>query len=168
MSAATAAVEPEATTLSPRLLAWIGIAVGVLATLVTVPPLLVETPLVPVLLGIAAIAIGGVAVTRGERFLGAYAVAAGVLGVVCGILVQTADADTVQKVVAAGLFTGMLTLRHAARVRGPRRTRVGALRRHQHRPRGHDADGLRSGASSSATRRTRGRSGCSGRWPPAG
>ena len=109
MSAASATAERAGTTISPRLIACIGIAVGVLGMLVTVPPLLLETPIVPAALGAIAIAIGAVAIARGERFLGVYAVAAGGLGILAGVLVQSAEADTVQKVVAAGLFTGMLT-----------------------------------------------------------
>ena len=61
-------------------LGWAGIALGVLAFYVTLPPLLVRTILLSVVLAAGAVALGVVALRAGQRRLGWGALVAGVAG----------------------------------------------------------------------------------------
>ena len=63
-----------------------GILIGLLAFWLALPPALVRTPVIPVILGIVAVAAGISVVTRGHLRLGYGAVVAGVLGIVLGLL----------------------------------------------------------------------------------
>jgi simple sugar transport system permease protein len=85
-----------------------GVLFGVLATVVTVPPMDLETRVVPAILALLAIGLGLLAVTRGERFLGSYAIGFGVLGGALGLAIESAQKTTVVGVVTAGLFAGTL------------------------------------------------------------
>ena len=92
-----------------RLAALVGIALGLLAPLVTIlPGLQVETVVVPLLLAVAAVALGGWALTRGERRLAGYAVAAGVVGLLLALLAQEASATTVAAIFTPPLFAATL------------------------------------------------------------
>ena len=85
-----------------------GIVLGLLATICTVPPLDLETRIVPSILALLAIGLGLLAITRSERFLGGYAIGTGVLGGALGIAIEGAQKSTVVGVVTAGLFAGTL------------------------------------------------------------
>ena len=63
----------------------VGIALGVIAFWLVLPPLHYRAIAVPIVVGVAAVAAGLVAVTSGERRVGWGAVAAGVLGIVGGV-----------------------------------------------------------------------------------
>jgi ABC-type uncharacterized transport system permease subunit len=91
-----------------RSLAVAGILAGCAAVLVTLPPLLVETPLVPGALCLAALVLGAAAMLDGARFLGSYAILAAFFGLVVALVVQGASKSTVEAVVTAGLFAGTL------------------------------------------------------------
>ena len=91
-----------------RRAALAGIALGVAAVLCTVPPMTVETRLVPGLLALCAVVLGIVAIVRGERFLGSYAVGTGILGGALAFVIENASRSTVVGVVTAGLFAGTL------------------------------------------------------------
>jgi ABC-type uncharacterized transport system permease subunit len=71
---------------TPRALAGVGLAVGVLATWVTLPPLEVRSAAVPVLLAAGAAAAGLTAFRRGEHRRGALAIASAALGGALGVL----------------------------------------------------------------------------------
>jgi simple sugar transport system permease protein len=85
-----------------------GVVLGVLATVVTVPPMDLETRVVPSILALLAIGVGLLAVTRGERFLGSYAIGFGIIGGALGLAIESAQKTTVVGVVTAGLFAGTL------------------------------------------------------------
>ncbi len=91
-----------------RLPAIAGVVLGVLATVCTVPPLDLETRVVPSILALLAIGLGLLAISRGERFLGGYAIGTGVLGGALGLAIESAQKSTVVGVVTAGLFAGTL------------------------------------------------------------
>jgi simple sugar transport system permease protein len=97
---------------SPRTVGVFGIFLGALAFWLTLPPLKSRTAALPVALGILAIAAGIWAWSREERRIGGGAIAAGLLGIVLGLLAlrsSTAHLDTV--VVWSAL--GAATLRYA-------------------------------------------------------
>jgi simple sugar transport system permease protein len=79
VSTAVATADRERT-LPVRPVAWGGIALGVIAWYLALPPILVRTPVPSLVLAVAAIGAGGYAVSRGEKRLGWGAVAAGVIG----------------------------------------------------------------------------------------
>jgi ABC-type uncharacterized transport system permease subunit len=91
-----------------RLAALGGIVLGLLALLSTVPPVTVETRVVPGILGLLAIGLGLSAIARGERFLGSYAVGTGILGAGLAFVIENAHRSTVVAIVTAGLFAGTL------------------------------------------------------------
>jgi len=70
---------------SPRAIGLLGIMLGVLAFWLALPPLASRSPVVPLLVGILAIAAGIFAVTRGAGRIGWGAVAAGILGIGLGL-----------------------------------------------------------------------------------
>jgi simple sugar transport system permease protein len=91
---------------------WGGIALGVLAFFVAVPPITVRTPVVPVLLGVLALVAGAIAVRGGQKRLGWGAVAAGVLGAVGGIAATKSGVGNLERVVAWSALLAA-TLRYA-------------------------------------------------------
>jgi general nucleoside transport system permease protein len=91
-----------------RLTAIGGIVLGVLAILSTVPPVTLETRVVPAILALAAIGLGLLAIARGERFLGTYAIGMGIVGAGLAFLIENAHRSTVVAIVTAGLFAGTL------------------------------------------------------------
>jgi simple sugar transport system permease protein len=97
---------------SPKTVGIAGIFLGALAFWLALPPLASRTVVLPILLGLLAIAAGIWAASRGVKRIGWGAVAAGVLGIVFGFLAtrsSTANLDTV--VVWSAL--GAATLRYA-------------------------------------------------------
>jgi len=96
----------------PRTVGFFGIALGALAFWLALPPLASRTAVLPLAIGILAIAVGIWAWSRDERRVGGGAIAAGLLGIVFGVLAtrsSTAQLDTV--VVWSAL--GAATLRYA-------------------------------------------------------
>jgi len=96
----------------PRTVGIGGIAIGALAFWLALPPLATRTQLVPILLGLLAIAAGIWTWSREQRRVGGGAIAAGVLGIAFGVLAtrsSTAHLDTV--VVWSALLAA--TLRYA-------------------------------------------------------
>jgi general nucleoside transport system permease protein len=65
---------------APRPVGWAGVALGAIAWYIALPPLTVRTPVPSLLLALAAVTAGALAVRGEERRLGWGAVAAGVLG----------------------------------------------------------------------------------------
>jgi ABC-type uncharacterized transport system permease subunit len=91
-----------------RVAALAGVLLGVLTILCTVPPVTLETRAVPAVLALGAIGLGLLAIARGERFLGSYAVGTGVLGAGLAFVIENAHRSTVVAIVTAGLFAGTL------------------------------------------------------------
>ena len=65
---------------APRPVGWAGVALGAIAWYIALPPLTVRTPVPSLLLALAAVTAGALAVRGEERRLGWGAVAAGVVG----------------------------------------------------------------------------------------
>lgn len=92
-----------------RTLAWVGVGVGLLSAFVALPPIGARSWVPSLLLGLAAAAAGGYAITRGERRIGWYAIAAGVLGFGLGYLATRSDIGKLESVVVwSALFAAML------------------------------------------------------------
>jgi general nucleoside transport system permease protein len=91
-----------------RVAALGGVVLGVLAILCTVPPITLETRVVPAILALAAIGLGLLAIARGERFLGTYAIGTGILGAGLAFVIENAHRSTIVAIVTAGLFAGTL------------------------------------------------------------
>jgi ABC-type uncharacterized transport system permease subunit len=92
-----------------RAVAWSGVVVGVLAALVALPPIEFRSPAAPLVIGLVALTVGIGSWIRGERRIGGYAIAAGVLGLVIGYLATRSSVDKLDAVVVWGaLFAAML------------------------------------------------------------
>jgi simple sugar transport system permease protein len=102
----------ERMALSPRRVAQLGIALGVLACWLALPPLSTRLLLWPILAGILAIACGIWAVTRAVRRVGWGAVASGIAGVVGGVLATRSSVGHLDSVFAWGALLAA-TLRFA-------------------------------------------------------
>jgi ABC-type uncharacterized transport system permease subunit len=95
-----------------RAVAWVGVIVGVSAALVALPPIQVRSPVAPVIFGLFALTIGIGSWIRGERRIGGYAIATGVLGLIVGYLATRSSVENLEAVVVWGaLFAA--TLRYA-------------------------------------------------------
>jgi general nucleoside transport system permease protein len=97
---------------TPRRVAQLGIVLGVLASWLALPPLRSRLLLWPILVGILAVACGIWAVSRAERRVGWGAVAAGLAGVVGGVLATRSSVDHLDSVFAWGALLAA-TLRFA-------------------------------------------------------
>jgi general nucleoside transport system permease protein len=95
-----------------RSLASLGVAVGIVAALLMVPPITLRSPIIPVVLGLVAVTIGIGSWIRGERKIGGYAIAAGVAGLAIGVLATRSSVENLDAVVVWGALTGA-TLRYA-------------------------------------------------------
>ena len=148
---------------------WGGVALGILAWWIALPPLLVRSPMPSIVLALVAIGLGAWTVREGARRLG--------WGAVCrgrdrrdrrgrGDAVGRGEPRGRRRLVGAG--RGDAALRDAAGVRRARRRDQRARGRREHRPRGHDADGrvlrdLRRGPARRLVRR-----GCCSAWLAGG
>ena len=119
MSATSAAPRPDWTArMSARLprgarrVGVIGIAFGLLACWVPLPPVSARTPLPSIALAIVAVGAGIWAVTRGERRVGWGAIAVAILGVAAGFLAVRSNIDKLDYVFAWSAL-GAATLRFA-------------------------------------------------------
>lgn len=98
--------------MTPRRLGWLGIALGCLAAFVALPPFTVRQAAIPIVIGIAAIALGVYLVTTGERRFGWYAVAAGAIGLALGWGATRSSTSNLEEVVVWTALFGA-TLRYA-------------------------------------------------------
>jgi ABC-type uncharacterized transport system permease subunit len=95
--------------LTPKRVGWAGVAFGFLALFVAVPPALIRSPVPTIILGVAGVVAGAVAVRGGERKLGWGAVLATVAGVALGIGATKSGEGNLRDVVAwSALFAAML------------------------------------------------------------
>ncbi len=93
----------------PRGLAWLGIVLGLLAFWVALPPLKVRTPLLPVVIGLVALALAIYAISRGVKRLGWGAVVAAIAGIGLGYLATRSSVDHLDQVIVwSALIAAML------------------------------------------------------------
>jgi simple sugar transport system permease protein len=83
----------------PRRLGWAGLALGVLAFYVAVPPLTVRTAVPSVLLALAAGAAGALALRGGERRIGWGAIAVAVVGLAGAVAATRSGVANLERVV---------------------------------------------------------------------
>jgi ABC-type uncharacterized transport system permease subunit len=91
-----------------RTVGILGMALGVLAFWLTIPPLTTRSAIWPILVGILAIAAGVWSVSRGVRKVGWGAVAAGALGIALAILATHSSKGNLDEVFDASLIASML------------------------------------------------------------
>ena len=92
-----------------RTLAWAGVGLGLVAAFVALPPLEVRTPVAPTVIGLFALTIGIGSWLRGERRVGAYGIAAGVVGLAIGVLATRSSIEHLEGAVVWGaLLAAML------------------------------------------------------------
>jgi general nucleoside transport system permease protein len=95
--------------ISARTAGWAGIVFGVLAAFVALPPLLIRTPVVSILLAAAGVAAGVYAAREGEKRLGWIAVVVAVLGAICAVMaVKSGEGNLDRVFVWSALAAGML------------------------------------------------------------
>ncbi len=95
--------------MTPKRIGWTGVALGVVAFYIALPPLLVRTPAPSLLLALAAVAAGVSTARAGERRLGHGAVVAGVVGGIGAIVATQSGETNLDKVfVWSALFAAML------------------------------------------------------------
>jgi general nucleoside transport system permease protein len=92
----------------PRAIGVYGIVLGLLAFWLTLPPLKTTTLLWPVLLGILAVACGIWSVARAERRVGWGAVAAGILGIVLGLVATRSGRGNLETAVVWSALLGSM------------------------------------------------------------
>ncbi len=95
--------------ISARTAAWAGIVLGVLAAYVALPPLLIRTPAVSLVLAAAGVSAGVYATRQGEKRLGWIAVVIAVLGAILGVIAAKSGETNLDRVfVWSALVAGML------------------------------------------------------------
>jgi ABC-type uncharacterized transport system permease subunit len=88
---------------------WAGIVLGALAAYVALPPLLIRTPVVSLLLAAAGVAAGVYAAREGERRLGWIAVTVAALGAILAVIAVKSGESNLERVfVWSALVAGML------------------------------------------------------------
>jgi simple sugar transport system permease protein len=93
---------------APRTIGGIGIALGVLAFWLTLPPFTLRSLAAPLVVGIVACMFGVAALMQGERKVGGFGVAAGILGIAAGAWALSVDSETLKNVLTAGLLASTL------------------------------------------------------------
>jgi general nucleoside transport system permease protein len=92
----------------PRSIAILGIALGALATWVTIPPWSVDAVGVPIAIGLVAAFAGLWGVMRDELKLGLAAIGVGIAGASAGLWLQTRDEASLDAVFSVGLLAATL------------------------------------------------------------
>ena len=92
---------------NPRNSGVAGIALGVIACLLSLPPIAQRSILWPILVGVVAAVLGVWTVTRGLRRLGWGAVAAGLIGLLLGVLATRSSEGNLNIVFTASLIASM-------------------------------------------------------------
>ena len=96
----------------PKTIGFFGIAVGAVAWWLAVPPLESRTAVLPIALGILAVAMGIWSWSRDQRRVGGGAVASGLFGIVLGIFATRSSTAHLDEVVVWSAL-GAATLRYA-------------------------------------------------------
>jgi len=94
--------------ISPQTVGTIGVAFGVVAFLLAIPPVQARSPVWPLLAGIVAAVAGVWTVSRGSKRLGWWAVGAGAIGIGLGILATRSSVGNLDTVFRADLIASML------------------------------------------------------------
>jgi simple sugar transport system permease protein len=104
-----ATVAAPRTGLGAKQLGWAGVALGAVAWYITLPPLLVRTPLPSLLLAVASVAAGVAATRAGDARLGRGAILAGVAGGIGAVVATKSGEANLEKVfVWSALFAAAL------------------------------------------------------------
>jgi simple sugar transport system permease protein len=93
--------------LRPESIGWLGIAFGVLAFWLAIPPFTQRTATLSVAAGVLAMAAGVWALARGARRPGSGALAAGLLGASLGVLATYSSESKLNDVFSASLIASM-------------------------------------------------------------
>ena len=93
---------------SPRAIAIAGGVLGVAAFWSTIPPFTARSPVVPIVIGVLAVAAGIWATTRGARRIGIGAIAAGVIGIGLGVVATRSSSSNLNTVFTADLIAQIL------------------------------------------------------------
>jgi ABC-type uncharacterized transport system permease subunit len=96
----------------PRHAGWAGIALGIVAWFIALPPALVRTPVPSIVIGVLAMAAGAWAIGGGERKLGWGAIAAGVIGAAGALAATQSGVGNLRDVVTWSALVAA-TLRYA-------------------------------------------------------
>jgi simple sugar transport system permease protein len=108
LSTAVATADREGT-LSARHVAWAGIALGILAWFITLPPILLRTAVPSLVVAAAAVGAGAWAVGRDEKRPGWGAIAAGVIGGAGAVAATRSGSGHLEDVITwSALFAAML------------------------------------------------------------
>ncbi|MGH6887096.1 MAG: hypothetical protein ACREGK_13600, partial [Geminicoccales bacterium] len=92
----------------PRTIGSLGVALGILAFWLALPPWTVRSVGAPLAAGFVALACGIAVVPRGERKLGWWAIGLGIAGTLGAIWLQTKEADTLESILTAGVLASTL------------------------------------------------------------
>jgi ABC-type uncharacterized transport system permease subunit len=107
VSAATMAASRAG--LSTKQFGWSGVALGAIAWFITLPPVLVRTPIPSLLLAATAVAAGAVAIQGEETRLGYGAMVAGVIGGIAAVVATKSGVENLERVfVWSALIAAML------------------------------------------------------------
>ncbi len=93
---------------STRSVGIAGIAFGLLAFWLTLPPFTIRAATVPILVGLVGLGLGAAALAQGEKRLGGFALAFSFLGILGGLWAQGVEKSTLQDVLTAGLLASTL------------------------------------------------------------
>lgn len=96
----------------PKTIGFFGIALGALAAWLALPPLASRTAVLPIAIGIVAIAVGIWTWSREQRRVGGGAVVAGIFGIVLGVFATRSSTAHLDQVVVWSAL-GAATLRYA-------------------------------------------------------
>ena len=91
-----------------RAVGGMGVALGVLAFWLTMPPFTIRAHAVPVVVGLAALGLGFAALSQGERRIGGFALAFAFVGGLGGLWAQGVDEATLKDVLTAGVLASTL------------------------------------------------------------
>jgi ABC-type uncharacterized transport system permease subunit len=92
----------------PHTVGILGVASGVLAFWLALPPWTTRELGWPLAAGIVAVACGIAVIPRGERKLGGYAVGLGILGTVGALWLQGKESESLDSILTAGVLASML------------------------------------------------------------
>jgi ABC-type uncharacterized transport system permease subunit len=107
VSASTVAASRVA--ISGRAAAWVGIVLAVVAVYVSLPPLMVRTPVVSLLIAAIGVGAGAYATREGEKRLGWTAIAIAVLAAIFAVIfVKSGESNLERVFVWSALIAGML------------------------------------------------------------
>jgi general nucleoside transport system permease protein len=105
MSAVAARVEEAR---DPRAIGIVGVALGMVAVWLTLPPLTIRQVAVPALVGAVGVACGAFTVSQGRKRLGWGAVVSGAFGIVAALVVTQASVSNLEAVITWSTILGAM------------------------------------------------------------